>query len=305
MAHDAAQRDRRAPAAIPVLALLLSAVLAIPAARAETTQVGNASWYGSRFQGRPTASGETFDMNQLTAAHPTLPFGTRVRVTNLANGKSTVVTINDRGPFVANRIIDLSRAAAMAIGMAGTGVAEVRLQVLNPVPGVTAVAAEHPSGSATQGGVVEKLRTAQPVDSAAGAGSEASPLTAASVAAPPPSAPQTPAVTAVSAADPAQVPSVSPLAAAAAAQGSSVTPAPAAAVPQQPQAVIVQVGAFRILRNAIHVASLLQSRGLRPIYERYGDLTRVVLPSVVPADVPALRTELSQLGFQSILIRHD
>ena len=83
------------------------------------TQNGIASWYGPGFQGRRTANGERFDTNQLTAAHKTLPFGTRVRVQSMVNGKEVVVRINDRGPFIKGRIIDLSRAAANAIGMAG------------------------------------------------------------------------------------------------------------------------------------------------------------------------------------------
>ncbi len=95
-----------------------------------SSQEGLASWYGGKFQGRRTASGEIFDSNKLTAAHKTLPFGTQVKVINLANGKSTVVRINDRGPFVKGRIIDLSRAAAAEIGMTGKGVVLVRLEVI-------------------------------------------------------------------------------------------------------------------------------------------------------------------------------
>ena len=95
-------------------------------------QEGLASWYGGKFQGRQTASGEIFDTNEFTAAHKTLPFGTIVKVTSLESDKSTVVRINDRGPFIPGRIIDLSRAAAAAIGLAGKGVARVRIQVLPP-----------------------------------------------------------------------------------------------------------------------------------------------------------------------------
>jgi rare lipoprotein A len=91
---------------------------------------GTASYYGPGFNGRRTASGERFDQNALTAAHRSLPFGTRVRVTNLANGKSVVVRINDRGPFKRSRIIDLSKGAAQKIDMIGTGTARVRLEVL-------------------------------------------------------------------------------------------------------------------------------------------------------------------------------
>ncbi|QIZ73844.1 septal ring lytic transglycosylase RlpA family protein [Oxynema aestuarii AP17] len=91
---------------------------------------GWASWYGPGFHGRLSASGEVFDQNALTAAHRTLPFGTEVRVTNLNNGRSIVVRINDRGPFVGNRVIDLSAAAAQVLGMMDTGIAPVRLDIL-------------------------------------------------------------------------------------------------------------------------------------------------------------------------------
>lgn len=91
---------------------------------------GAASWYGAQFQGKPTASGEPFDPTKLTAAHKELPFGTEVRVTNQANGKSVVVRINDRGPFAGKRIIDLSRGAAERIGLINRGVAPVKVEVL-------------------------------------------------------------------------------------------------------------------------------------------------------------------------------
>jgi peptidoglycan lytic transglycosylase len=91
-------------------------------------QVGEASWYGPAHQGQETASGDTFDPNKLTAAHPTLPLGTQAVVTNLETGKSVAVTITDRGPFVKGRKIDLSRAAAQKIGMAKAGVAQVKIE---------------------------------------------------------------------------------------------------------------------------------------------------------------------------------
>jgi rare lipoprotein A len=86
---------------------------------------GMASWYGERFHGKRTASGEAFNMNEFTAAHKTLPFGSQVRVRNLDNGQEVVVRINDRGPFTRGRVIDLSRAAAQAIGLLQTGTARV------------------------------------------------------------------------------------------------------------------------------------------------------------------------------------
>lgn len=93
-------------------------------------QQGMASWYGPGFHGRRSASGERFNQNALTAAHRTLPFGTLVRVTNLNNGQSVVVRINDRGPFAHGRVIDLSRQAASEIGMLGSGVAPVQVEVV-------------------------------------------------------------------------------------------------------------------------------------------------------------------------------
>lgn len=91
---------------------------------------GIASWYGADFHGKYTSNGEIYDMNKKTAAHKTFPMNTVVKVTNKNNNKSTIVRINDRGPFVENRIIDLSRAAAMDIGMIGSGTAPVRLEVI-------------------------------------------------------------------------------------------------------------------------------------------------------------------------------
>ena len=95
---------------------------------------GLASWYGGKFQGRRTANGETFDTNKLTAAHKTLPFGTKVQVTHLDTGKSVIVRINDRGPFVEDRIIDLSKAAADIIGLTSRGVGKVKIEVVHQEP---------------------------------------------------------------------------------------------------------------------------------------------------------------------------
>ena len=106
-------------------------MLGFGAPRRGKSQTGVASWYGEEYHGRETASGEVFDMYKLTAAHNKLPFGTRVRVINLKNGKSVIVKINDRGPFVRGRIIDLSYAAAKKIGILQCGTAEVRIQVVD------------------------------------------------------------------------------------------------------------------------------------------------------------------------------
>jgi rare lipoprotein A len=113
------------------------AVQGKPATRNQTGknqpyQIGTASWYGEYFVGRPTASGEDFDMYDMTAAHPTLPLGSYVRVTNLRNGRAVVVKVNDRGPVVPGRIIDLSYGAAQVLQFENRGLQRVRLDVVKP-----------------------------------------------------------------------------------------------------------------------------------------------------------------------------
>ena len=107
------------------------------------TQTGTASWYGSKYHGRKSSNGEIYNKNKLTAAHPSLPFGTEVKVTNLSNNQSVVVRITDRGPFKGRRIIDLSEAAARKIDMIRSGVATVKMEVLtkpeSEVPSETAL----------------------------------------------------------------------------------------------------------------------------------------------------------------------
>lgn len=119
----------------PVLLLLVVAACAAPPRpappapeRASFSEEGIASWYGPSHQGKRTANGERFDMHAFTAAHRSLPFNTVVRVTNLANGRMVRVRVNDRGPYVRARILDLSAAAATALGMHSDGVAQVRIE---------------------------------------------------------------------------------------------------------------------------------------------------------------------------------
>ncbi len=115
LATGGCARKQRVPIALPALG---------------SAETGIASWYGHPYHGRASSSGEIYDMEKLTAAHRTLPFGARVRVENLENGANVDVRINDRGPFVEGRIIDLSRAAARRIRMLGPGTARVRLMVV-------------------------------------------------------------------------------------------------------------------------------------------------------------------------------
>lgn len=128
------------------------------AVRIGWTQTGMASWYGVPYDGQPAASGEIYDMRQLTAAHPTLPFDTWVEVRDLQNGKAVKVRINDRGPFVDRRIIDLSRAAADEIDLTRAGTARVRLKVI-AAPRVVAAAIS--SGYAVQVGAFSDAARAE------------------------------------------------------------------------------------------------------------------------------------------------
>jgi rare lipoprotein A len=102
------------------------------AGKNQAYQIGTASWYGEDFVGKPTASGEDYDMYDMTAAHPTLPLGSYVRVTNLRNGRTVVVKVNDRGPIVPGRIIDLSFGAAQVLQFERRGLQQVRLDLVKP-----------------------------------------------------------------------------------------------------------------------------------------------------------------------------
>ena len=143
--HDVRRRARRGLACVCASAWLLTApaggaqantaddVAALASAVERGVSLvheGVISWYGAQFHGRPTASGELFDSNAFTMAHPTLPFGTQVKVTNLRNGRSVVVRVNDRGPHVGQRIADLSKAAAAQLGFLQRGLVRARIEVL-------------------------------------------------------------------------------------------------------------------------------------------------------------------------------
>ena len=131
----------------------------IPSLNNGNSQLGIASWYGPSFHGKPSASGEPYDMWALTAAHRTLPFGTLVQVTKVETGKTVTVRINDRGPFIKGRIIDLSYTAARELAMIGEGTADVALTIVSPgnasIPSITA-----PTRFWVQAGAFTKLREA-------------------------------------------------------------------------------------------------------------------------------------------------
>ena len=112
---------------IRLLVFAATVVLSLSSCARKITETGKGSYYADKFEGRPTASGEKFDQGKMTAAHRTLPLGTKVKVTNVANGRSVTVTVNDRGPFAAGRIIDVSKKAAKKLDMVNAGVANVKI----------------------------------------------------------------------------------------------------------------------------------------------------------------------------------
>lgn len=117
------------------ISLLLLALAACGTSKSTFTQSGQGSYYADKFRGRPTASGTPYRPSKLTAAHNTLPFGTKIRVTNTRTGRSVKVTVNDRGPHVKGRIVDLSKKAARRIGLVDAGVAPVQLKVVRAAAG--------------------------------------------------------------------------------------------------------------------------------------------------------------------------
>jgi rare lipoprotein A len=131
---------QRAQAQTPAVPLARTSSLRHSEGRRHWYEFGRASWYGSGFQGQPTASGEDYDMNAMTCAHPYLPLGALVRVTNLRNRRSVVVRVNDRGPVVESRIVDLSWRAARLLGFSQRGTASVRIDLLDPRPSRSEVA---------------------------------------------------------------------------------------------------------------------------------------------------------------------
>jgi rare lipoprotein A len=177
------QRTRLLPvAAVAALALLAGCSRAVlttspvpPVLGAE--EVGFASWYGVPYHGRGTASGEVYDMNQLTAAHRTLPFGTRLLVTNRDTSQSTEVRVNDRGPFVDGRILDVSYAAARQLGAVGPGVIPVRVRVV-ALPGDPKAAGPGDNGGFTvQVGAFGSRARAEALRDAVGGGATITPST--------------------------------------------------------------------------------------------------------------------------------
>ena len=292
-----------------ITSLILTVFLVFTAASAVQAQVssadnfkqeGIASWYGTEFDGRLTASGEVFDSSLLTAAHPSLPFGTILTVTNTYNNLKVDVKVNDRGPFVATRIIDLSMAAAEALDMFTTGTAMVTIETVN----VPAVAAAQPAPAQPAPVQQAPVETPPPVQT-----QPAQPTPVQTAPAQPAPAPE----------QPVQIPSqqVIPPVQAAPVQPAPVQPAPVIQ-PGRAANIIggipaagtgkfyrLQVGAFRVPRNAIDAFDKLKAAGLDPAYERLDDLYRVVLARLRPEDIPSIAVRIYAAGFPEALIREE
>jgi len=255
-------------------------------------QEGIASWYGREFEGRPTASGEIFDASKLTAAHPSLPFGTMLVVTNTHNNKKVTVRINDRGPFVPARIIDVSRAAAEQLDMIVTGTAPVKIETVGVVFSTAAVGAQ-----------VTPQSNNRPIQDTALQSIDSQTI-APVVVQPAPQQAELPQVTAVN---------------------SSVfvtQPQVVAEVPVRPQFRLnpsinivseknyrLQLGSFKVARNAVEAFDKLKNAGLNPAYERFTDNNneyfRVVLAGIRGNDVQSITERLRSAGFFEAVIREE
>ena len=232
-------------------------------------QEGIASWYGRDFDGRPTASGEIFNSALFTAAHPTLPFGTVLTVTNTQNNLQVSVRVNDRGPFVADRIIDLSRAAAEALDMLTTGTVPVIIE--------------------------QRVNIAQ----SPAAGGQ-TPIVV-------------PVVTVTQTPPPTPVPTLTPAPSQIVPQAQTQTmfQAPPAqirgTIPEPGSANLyrLQVGSYRVPRNAVEVFERLRNSGLNPAYERNGAYYRVVLAGLSAGEISSIAQVLGNAGFREVLIRQE
>ena len=305
-----------------VLSALVGALLLLPLGAEELlTAETYASYYGEAFNGRPTSSGEIFDMNAYTAAHKTLPFGTFLEVTNLENGKKVVVRVNDRGPFVPNREIDLSKAAAKSLGMISRGITRVSIKKVDSLDHAALVATadvysdtpaesaekETPPVSGTQPEVVPVQKEAVSDIPAKGSGTAAEAQTAPSKvtqaqASQPNTTQRQPASVDQQTAKPDTVKGV-------ANRSASAQPAqtPAPVYSQGTSGVLwrIQLGAFTREENALRLVVQLRKAGFDPAYERTEKSVRVVLPGIQPDDLEKVKEALANHSFTDYVIRQE
>lgn len=256
-------------------------------------ETGIASWYGPGFHGKTTANGETFDENQLTAAHRTLPMPSLVRVTNLENGKSVVARINDRGPFARGRIIDMSKRGAELLGFKNNGVAKVRVQIMAEESMAIAEAARHKGTFiAGKGGPVPKEAeiAPQPVERVQAASLQ--PLETVDVA--PKATVQSPAAQAIERTEE---------------TGRFMPPVRATTLPVSGQQnVYVQAGAFSVQENAIRLADRLKAIGPAQVSEFMNGAQRfyrVRLPAASVAEADRILSQVIAQGQKNARIIVD
>ena len=229
-----------------------------------------ASYYGEAFNGRPTANGEIFDMNAYTAAHKTLPFGTLVEVTNLENGKKVIVRINDRGPFVGNREIDVSKAAAIALDMLSGGVVRVRLRRIDP----------NNMGSFTSTETSEK-----PVNQE--------------------KAPVKTEETSSRAKDLVKTKEQDFQASTDSAKNQNLVYVPAKASETEGVLWRIQLGSFKREENALRLVIKLRKIGFEPAYEKTETTTRVVLYGIRPHELEKVKRVLELNSFNDYVLRQE
>jgi len=271
-------------------------------------QEGIASWYGREFEGRPTASGEIFDANQLTAAHPSLPFGTMLVVTNQHNKKSVTVRVNDRGPFVPARIIDVSRAAAEKLDMIVTGTAPVTVESIDKI------VISKPVAETQTTPVIATYPTVVPATSVAPVTTTYPSVVQTAPTAPVVTSPvitqNAPVQTAPVQTAPIQTTSVyvsQPVAVVMPTSQVKLTPEINIALAKNYR---LQVGSFRNAKNAVEAFDRLKASGLSPAYERFinGDnveFYRVVVASVRGSDVQSTVQRISAAGFKEAIIKEE
>jgi rare lipoprotein A len=301
---------------------------------------GVASWYGPEFDGRPTASGETFNSALFTAAHPSLPFGTFLVITNRNNNRQVTVKVNDRGPFVASRCIDVSKAAAEHLDMIYTGIAPVIIETLPSTyfqsPSGTPTPVANYSDPQPVEAVPEPEPVAEPPTQAPGAPFPYPPITvnvypsaqSPAQAQPEPQYPPQPQYQAQPQYPPQyqyqppqsaypfpapvlptmQVPPYQESYMPPPVQPALESPAPAVRLipainPQPGTTYRLQVGSYKAPRNAVEAFEKLKSVGLNPAYEPYGELYRVVLARIPGTEVMSVVDKLGKAGFREAMIR--
>ena len=294
-----------------VLSALAGLLLFLPLSAEELlTAETYASYYGEAFDGKPTSSGEIFDMNAYTAAHKSLPFGTFLEVTNLENGKKVIVRVNDRGPFVANRDIDLSKAAAESLGMLNRGITRVSIKRVDSLEHAALVAANdtYSEASVRSTANTQTPTTTQPEAVPVQQPEKKQPMqTQQQYAAPQQTtAPQARTMEQIAL----QEAKKEPVSAAAPTKQDAAGETERVYIPttaEETPGVLwrIQLGAFTREENALRLVTGLRKAGLEPAYERTDTSVRVVLPGIRPSDLEKVKKALSDHAFTDYIIRQE